>query len=48
MTFQRSFCGAPWQSQVGYCHALRAGDHVYVTGTAPVAEGGEVHARGNA
>ena len=48
MTLQRTFSGAPWEKQVGYCRALRAGDHVYVTGTAPVAEGGGVHAPGDA
>jgi enamine deaminase RidA (YjgF/YER057c/UK114 family) len=48
MTFQRTFSGAPWESQVGYCRAVRAGDHVYVTGTAPVAAGGGVYAPGDA
>jgi enamine deaminase RidA (YjgF/YER057c/UK114 family) len=48
MTFQRTFSGAPWESKVGYCRAIRAGDHIYVTGTAPVAEGGGVHAPGDA
>ena len=36
---------------MGYCRAVRAGDHVYVSGTAPVAtaaEGGGVHAPGDA
>ncbi|MCB9795459.1 MAG: RidA family protein [Alphaproteobacteria bacterium] len=47
MPFQRTFTHAPWESQVGYCRALRAGDLVYVTGTAPVAEGGGVHAPGD-
>ena len=45
--FQRSFSGAPWEERVGYCRSLRAGDHVFVTGTAPVAEGGGVHAVGD-
>ena len=45
--FQRSFSGAPWEERVGYCRPLRAGDHVFVTGTAPVAEGGGVHAVGD-
>ena len=42
MTFRRTFTDAPWESIVGYCRTLRAGDHIYVTGTAPVAEGGGV------
>lgn len=48
MPFQRVFSGAPWEARVGYCRALRAGDRIFVTGTAPVAEGGGVHAPGDA
>ena len=46
--FERVFSGAPWEGEVGYCRALRAGSHIHVTGTAPVAEGGGVHAPGDA
>ena len=45
--FQRSFSGAPWEARVGYCRSLRAGDRVFITGTAPVAEDGGVHAEGD-
>ena len=38
MDFQRTWTGAPWEREVGYCRAVRAGDQVYVTGTAPVAD----------
>lgn len=48
MEFQRAFSGAKWEKEVGYCRAVRAGDHIYVTGTAPVAEDGGVHAPGDA
>ena len=48
MKFRRTFSGAPWESRVGYCRAIRSGQHIYVTGTAPVAEGGGVHAPGDA
>ncbi len=48
MIVRRTFSGAPWESQVGYCRALRAGDHIYITGTAAVAEGGGVFAPGDA
>jgi len=48
MEFERSFSGAPWEERVGYCRALRAGDHIYVTGTAPVTDAGEVFAPGDA
>lgn len=45
--FQRAFSGAPWESRVGYCRALRAGSHIYVTGTAPVTDGGDVYRPGD-
>jgi enamine deaminase RidA (YjgF/YER057c/UK114 family) len=46
--FQRAFSGAPWEMKIGYCRALRAGRHVYVTGTAAVTDQGEVFAPGDA
>ncbi|MGE3166445.1 MAG: RidA family protein [Planctomycetota bacterium] len=39
--FERVYSGAPWEREVGYCRALRAGPHVYVTGTVAVGEHGE-------
>jgi enamine deaminase RidA (YjgF/YER057c/UK114 family) len=47
MQVHRTFSGAPWESRVGYCRALRAGRHIYVTGTAAVADGGGVFAPGD-
>jgi len=47
MAFQRSFSGAPWESHVGYCRALRAGDRVFVTGTAAVNSDGSIHGPGD-
>lgn len=44
----RCYSGAPWEGEVGYCRAVRAGGHVYVSGTAPIAEGGGVVAPGDA
>ena len=44
MSFRRTFSGAPWETRIGYCRALRAGDHVYVTDTAPVTDSGAVFA----
>jgi isochorismate pyruvate lyase len=44
--FERVFTGAPWEARVGYCRALRAGDRVFVTGTAAVKDG-VVHAPGD-
>jgi isochorismate pyruvate lyase len=45
---RRVSSGAPWEATIGYCRAIRAGQHVFVSGTAPVAEGGGVHAPGDA
>lgn len=39
---RRTYSGAPWEARVGYCRALRAGPHIWVTGTAPVDEAGGV------
>ena len=47
MSFQRAFSGARWESEVGYCRALRAADHIFVTGTAPVNPDGSIHAPGD-
>jgi enamine deaminase RidA (YjgF/YER057c/UK114 family) len=46
--FRRAFSGAPWESKVGYCRAVRGGSHVWVTGTAAVADDGTVFAPGDA
>jgi enamine deaminase RidA (YjgF/YER057c/UK114 family) len=38
--FERVSSRAVWEQQVGYCRALRAGELIFVTGTAPVDESG--------
>lgn len=38
---------APWADIVGYSRAVRVGDTIYVSGTAPVGEGGEIVHVGN-
>jgi len=47
-TVRRVRSGAPWETKIGYCRAVRTGPFVAVAGTAPVAEGGGVHAPGDA
>lgn len=47
MRVQRHFTGSPWEPKVGYCRAVRAGDLVFVSGTAPVARGGGIEAPGD-
>jgi isochorismate pyruvate lyase len=48
MSFERVHSGAPWEARVGYCRALRAGNLVFVTGTAPVGDDGRTVAPGDA
>lgn len=43
----RVFSGAPWEERVGYCRAVRVGDQIFVSGTAPVSAEGGTHAPGN-
>ncbi len=47
MPFERTFTDTRWEQEVGYCRALRAGNHIYVTGTAPVNADGTTHAPGD-
>lgn len=46
-TASRVFSGAPWETRIGYCRAIRNGPHVWVTGTAPVANDGSCFAPGD-
>ncbi len=44
---RRVFSGAPWESKVGYCRAVRTGNRIHVSGTAPVGADGKVFAPGD-
>ena len=46
-SISRQFTGTPWESKVGYCRAVRAGNHIFVSGTAPVDDEGNTFAPGN-
>ncbi len=48
MSRRRSFTDTRWEKEVAYCRAIRAGNHIYVTGTAPVGDDGQVHRPGDA
>jgi isochorismate pyruvate lyase len=47
MTIQRVFSGAPWEKKIAYCRAIRVGDRVYASGTAPVGDDGKTFAPGD-
>jgi enamine deaminase RidA (YjgF/YER057c/UK114 family) len=47
MDKMRVATNAPWAATVGYSRAIRAGNHIYVAGTAPVGEDGAVVAPGD-
>jgi isochorismate pyruvate lyase len=47
MEFKRVFTGSPWEPKIGYCRAIKAGNQIYVTGTAPVGDDGQVVAPGD-
>lgn len=39
--------GAPWEEQYGYRRAVRLGNHVFVSGTAPLGDDGNTFAPGD-
>ncbi|NEQ49005.1 MAG: RidA family protein [Leptolyngbya sp. SIO3F4] len=43
----RHFTGTPWESAVGYCRAIRAGNQIFISGTAPVDDQGNTFAPGD-
>ncbi|HEY9605761.1 MAG TPA: RidA family protein [Allocoleopsis sp.] len=48
MERRRTFSGVSLESTVGYCRAIRVGDNIYVSGTAPIGSDGKVYAPGDA
>ena len=48
MNVERYSSGSLWEPQVGYCRAVKAGDRIFVSGTAPSAEGGGTYAPNDA
>lgn len=43
----RHFTHTPWESRVGYCRAIRAGNQIFISGTAPVDDEGNTVAPGD-
>jgi enamine deaminase RidA (YjgF/YER057c/UK114 family) len=43
---QHAFSGTPWERTVGYCRAVRIGQHIYVSGTTASDEDGHTVAGG--
>ena len=43
MSVERISSGSPWEPVIGFSRAVRAGDRVLVSGTAPVWPDGECH-----
>ena len=48
MTTQRATSGSPYEKAFGFCRALRRGQHVFVSGTAPIAPDGTTATPGDA
>jgi isochorismate pyruvate lyase len=44
MQIQRTFSGASWETKVGYCRAIKIGNQIYISGTAPIGTDGKVFA----
>lgn len=47
MRLERVYSQAPWEVEVGYCRAIRVGDNIHITGTAPISQEGGVYAPGD-
>ena len=47
MSRQNITSGSPLEPEIGFSRAVRVGAHVFVAGTAPIAEGGGVAAPGD-
>lgn len=47
MDRQRRFSASPYEKQFGYCRAMRVGDRILVSGTAPIGPGGGTVAPGD-
>lgn len=48
MNVQRYFTNTEWEPKVGYCRALRAGNLIYISGTAPIGDDGNTFAPNDA
>jgi isochorismate pyruvate lyase len=46
-SISRYFTGAPWEPKVGYCRAIKVGNQIFMSGTAPVDDEGNTFAPGD-
>lgn len=46
-SISRHFTGTTWETQVGYCRAIRVGNQIFMSGTAPVDDEGNTFAPGD-
>ncbi|MCH7939565.1 MAG: RidA family protein [Candidatus Marinimicrobia bacterium] len=47
MKIERTYSGAPWEQDIGYCQAIRAGNHIYVSGSTPLTDDSHVYRPGD-
>lgn len=47
MDRRRTYSASPYEKQFGYCRAVRVGDRIIVSGTAPIGPGGGAVAPGD-
>ena len=47
MNIERTYNGAPWEQKIGYCRASRAGNHIYISGSTPLTDDGQVYRSGD-
>ena len=47
MNIERAYSRARWEQDIGYCRAIRAGNHIYVSGSTQLTDDGRVYRPGD-